>query len=189
MAVTYATQTMGIEEFLSLPEREERLELVHGEIVVSPRARTTHQMLLGHLYHLFYVRVGRSGVLVPDKEMIVETARGEENVRCPDLCYVRESRRNIVSEDAIQEAADLAVEILSEGTEEVDRITKREEFRESGVKEYWIVDIPERAVLIHYFERDQTQLYQRADQIESKLLAALGLPATFSVEEIFSIFG
>ena len=187
MAVLEAIQKITVDEFLAQPENGERMELVDGEIIMSPMPKTDHQLLLFHLAYLLRVRVGNSGLVIGEKEMIVRDLLDGTRVRVPDLCYIRESRHEIISDEAIRGPADIVIEILSEATEEIDRITKRDEYRATGVPEYWIVDLSARAVLIHYFAQDRQGLFQGDDEFESEVLKAAELPCQFSVPELFGI--
>ena len=181
-----ATEPVTVDEFLSLPSSEQWMELVDGEIVVNPRPQSDHQQVVAYLCHLFLERTRGRGRLIPEKEMIVRTGDGKQRVRCPDLMYVQETRTDIVTQRAVEGAADIVIEILSEGTEEVDRINKRDEYRASGVPEYWIVDLSDRAVLIHDFRKDTHTVYHEDDSFQSSVLRELGLAAAFTVREIFA---
>jgi len=190
MAVLDAVKRMTVDEYLALPESPEgspRMELVDGEIIMSPRARSDHQRMAAYLSHLLWQRVGHSGIVLVDKEMVVQSSPDDESVRAPDLCYIQESRQQIVTAEAIRGGADIVIEILSESTEEVDRIAKRDEYQATGVPEYWIVDLSARAVLIHYFAQERRALFRNDDEFESEVLKSLGLESRFSVKEIFSI--
>ena len=187
MAVLEAIQKITVDEFLAQPENGERMELVDGEIIMSPKARFDHQRMVAYLSYLLLERVGSSGFVVVDKEMVVSSQNGHGQVRVPDLCYIRQSRHEIISDEAIRGPADIVIEILSEATEETDRITKRDEYRVTGVPEYWIVDLSARAVLIHYFAQDRQGLFQGDDEFESEVLKAAELPCQFSVPELFGI--
>jgi Uma2 family endonuclease len=119
--------------------------------------------------------------------MIVVSPQEREGVRAPDICYIRESRQGIITDQAIRGAADIVIEVLSETTEEVDRIAKRDQYEATGVPEYWIVDIGARAVLVHYFAQGRQRLFQGEDEFQSEVLKSLGLPSRFSVQEIFEV--
>ena len=185
MPVLETVNRTTVEDFLAQPENSDWLELVDGEIVMSPRPRSEHQELIARLSYLFISRVGSSGRVVIEKEVVVRTPRGQEQVRVPDLCYVQETRQEIVAPEAIRGAPDIVVEILSEGTAEVDRITKRDEYRASGVAEYWIVDIASRSVLIHYFASGKQGRFEGDETFVSEVLRGLELPCEFSIAEIF----
>ena len=187
MPVLSAPAKLSVSDFLALPESNEVMELVDGEIIVTPRPRTDHQILVAWLGHLLLARVGKNGKVIFEKEMQVATPDGRVRIRCPDLLYVSADRSAVVTAELLTDGADLVIEILSESTQEVDRIAKRDEYRVSGVDEYWIVDIVERAVLIHSFAEDRQQLFQGTQTFDSALLRTLGLPSAFTVEEVFDV--
>ena len=58
----------------------------------------------------------------------------------PDLLFVSRGRESIITEDNIQGAPDLVVEILSESTRRTDELIKRNLYEKHGVREYWIID-------------------------------------------------
>jgi len=186
MPVLYSTTKMTVDEFLSLPEADEHLELVDGEIVVSPKPKTSHQILTSEIYMLLRQATKGLGRVVPEKELVVDSGVSE-NVRVPDLMYICEDRKGIVFEDAIKGAPDIAIEVLSPSTEEVDRISKRDEYEEADVREYWIVDPEDRAVLVHDFKNETHQVYAGGDSYVSSVLAEQHIEAEFKVKNIFSI--
>ena len=187
MSFATAVNKLTVPEFLALPESEDRMELVDGEIIIGPRPGNDHQRMLLHLGHIFLGRTGNQGEWIADKEMIVQTPEGAEGVRCPDIAYVQESRQHIAEDDAVTAGADIAIEIISPGTSEVDRITKRNEYRSSGVSEYWVVDMDERAIIIHYFAWDRYEYLEGDAAFESLVLKDLGLPCEFTAAGVFGI--
>ena len=64
----------------------------------------------------------------------------------PDILFVSNERMGIVTEDNIQGAPDLVIEILSPSTAERDRTFKRSLYARHGVREYWLVDPDARSV-------------------------------------------
>ena len=60
--------------------------------------------------------------------------------REPDVLFVRPEQIN--QSTHMPESADLVVEVVSEGKEarERDLVTKRKDYAEAGIPEYWIVD-------------------------------------------------
>lgn len=186
MPVLYSTTKMTVDEFLSLPETDEHLELVDGEIVMSPKPKTSHQSLIGEIYMLLRHATKGLGRVVLEKELVVDVG-GTVSVRVPDLMYVCENRKGIVFEDAIRGAPDIAIEVLSPSTEEVDRISKRDDYKEGGVQEYWIIDPEDRAVLIHDFKNGTHQVYTEGDSFVSRVLGEQHLEAEFKVNDIFGV--
>lgn len=103
------------------------------------------------------------------------------NVVQPDLVFVSNTRAGIVTEDNIQGAPDLVIEILSESTRKKDEVTKRELYDRFGVKEYWLVD-PERET-VKIFKRTQERFgpalelgKETGDVIATDLLPGYKLP-------------
>jgi len=68
----------------------------------------------------------------------------------PDVLFVAKERRPIIR-NQVWGAPDLVVEVLSLGTERRDRLDKIALYRQYGVRECWLVDFVETALLIHDF--------------------------------------
>ena len=66
----------------------------------------------------------------------------------PDLLFVSNERANIITDENIQGAPDLVVEILSPSTAERDQTFKRSLYAKHGVKEYWLVDTDAKTVTV-----------------------------------------
>ena len=69
--------------------------------------------------------------------------------------------------------ADLAIEVVSPGSEAVDRGAKFEEYERGGVREYWLLDPHRREVL--FYVRDQSGLF-RAGAIKNGEFQSQVLP-------------
>jgi len=126
-------------EFLRLPESNQRIELVDGEVIVSPSPTLWHQEVLSRLVvelrawarrqespHLvglspLDVRIAPGRIVQPDAFVVLGYRVGRDHVgpldRVPDLCV------EIVSSDRVY-----------------DRVTKRLLYAAAGVREYWVVD-------------------------------------------------
>ena len=187
MAALHTVEKISVAGFLAMAESDQWMELVDGEVIVTPKPSSDHQAIVPYLAFLIHSRIGRTGRLLVEKEFIVHNPDGREQVRCPDLLYVRESNSSLVKADAVEGAVDLTVEVLSKGTAEIDRITKRDEYRASGVSEYWIVDMEDRAVMVHDFRADTHIVYPSGEAFVSRILDELGFEARFEISEIFSV--
>ena len=64
----------------------------------------------------------------------------------PDIVFIGEARRRIVTQIGIFESPDLIVDILSPSTEKRDRVTKRQLYGKYGVQELWLVDTEARTI-------------------------------------------
>lgn len=135
-----STIKMTARQFLELGEDPPgvRLELVDGEVAVSPSPVPRHSFSVVMLGRILgnYVEDNDLGEVLMD----VDTIFGEHDVRRPDLFYFTKARRHFIGEKAIEGPPDLAVEVISPGNERTDRRDKFKLYATGKVKHYWIVD-------------------------------------------------
>ena len=138
-------------DVLEMPEDKNRYEAIDGELYVSPPPKPPHQWVLSNLFSALVdllMRPGHGRLFVAP--IGVEFAGTEEGVQ-PDFLFVSKERLPIVTEDGIQGAPDLVIEILSPSTARRDRTVKRLLYQRQGVAEYWIVDLDARQVEVWRF--------------------------------------
>jgi Uma2 family endonuclease len=73
----------------------------------------------------------------------------EQETYQPDLLFITTEHSQIVGEKKIEGAPDLIIEILSPSTAYYDLRHKKEMYARFGVKEYWIVDPPDRILELY----------------------------------------
>jgi len=127
------------EEFRTLPGDGKRYELIHGYVHFLPTPSTRHQMILGNVAASLgnYVDDARLGMVLfapLDVRLDADTAVQ------PDLMFISQRRAEIIQENFIAGAPDLAVEILLSNTAAHDRATKLPLYGEAGVPEVWLID-------------------------------------------------
>ena len=142
-----STTKMTARQYLMLGEDPPglRLELVDGEVAVSPSPRPRHSFPSLALAHLLWGHVRESdlGILIQD----CDTIFGEYDVRRPDLLFFTKARQHLVDADeAIDGPPDLCVEVVSPSSGRIDRKDKFKQYAEGGVPYYWILD-PQRESL------------------------------------------
>jgi Uma2 family endonuclease len=136
------------EDIWDTPDDGNRYEVIDGDLYVTPPPVVAHQRSGGALY--FYIR----GYLVqyPIGEVFVApigVRLDGRNGLQPDVVYVSNARRHIVTEREIEGAPDLVVEVLSPSTRARDRGIKFRRYAAAGVPHYWIV-APEAHTLEAY---------------------------------------
>jgi Uma2 family endonuclease len=139
--MTLAANTkMTAEQFFLLGEDPPglRLELVNGEIAVSPSPSFDHSFTDRMLTHLLMTHILENdlGSLVGD----VDTIFDDLNVRRPDIIFIGKSRLRLIKGHGIPIIPDLCVEILSPSSATTDQTEKLDLYARSGVPHYWIVD-------------------------------------------------
>lgn len=161
---------MSEEEFLALPETTERVELIDGEVVMSPSPTPLHQLVSGRLFwHLEAWARARRPMLVLSAP--VDLRLGLGRIVQPDIALWGSTFD--VRHRPVTELPLLVVEILSEDRQ-YDRMTKRLLYAAAGIPEYWIVDPEARFVE----QLKGKGLHERAaftDRIGSELLPGLDI--------------
>ena len=106
-------------------------------------------------------------VIAAPSDMVLSPHR----VMQPDVAFIAQDRLRIIDR-AIKGPVDLAVEVISLGTRNRDRIEKRDLYEQYGVKEYWIIDPEAQTVEVLYLEDGRYRLLMRstAEQIVSSRL-------------------
>src|SRR5262245_40563368 len=133
-----AVPSMSEAEFLALPESNQPIELIDGEVVVSPSPTFWHQEVLGRLLTALRSWTSRSGAPVTIAQSPLDVRFAPGRILQPDAMLFTE----ILPADIpmpIDRIPALCIEVLSENRLH-DRVTKRYVYAEAGVREYWLVD-------------------------------------------------
>ena len=105
----------------------------------------------------------------------------------PDLLFVSEARRKVLTAKNIQGAPDLVVEVGSPSTRRRDERLKHQLYERFGVSEYWVVDPDLDAIKVYRltdgrYTRVSELTLRDGDVLTTALLPGLELPLT----EIFA---
>lgn len=131
--------------------REERgdmtVQLLEGELVVSPSPSVVHQIVVTGLYDVLRAATPpRLRVLVAPLDL----RAGERSVLQPDLMVIP---REVRSGGEVVAPPALAVEVLSPSSRRTDLVAKPEILARFGCEHYWVVD--PRPPAIRVFHRVQ----------------------------------
>ena len=141
-----STTKMTAEQFLMLGQDPPgvRLELVDGEVAVSPSPTPDHSYAIVKLSFTLegHIQANDLGELYQD----VDTILNVFTVRRPDILFYFKDRLEFVGRKAMEGPPDLAVEVVSPSSVEVDRTDKFAEYRRAKVRFYWIVDPARRTI-------------------------------------------
>lgn len=173
------------EDLLLLPEDGLRHEIIDGEHYVNASPVTRHQRISYHLV----LAIGKYLEDHPLGQLFfapLDIVLSPNDVVEPDLMFISNERREIVTVNNIQGAPELLVEILSQSNKRYDEVTKHALYERTGVGEYWIVD-PARDV-VRVFRRNAAGRYERVAELsESDTLTSPLFPALeIQLERIFS---
>lgn len=131
---------------------KERVELIRGKIMkMSPAPSTKHQIIsLNFTKALlsYFTQKPCSLFVAPfDVRLPIPSALKDSTVVQPDLCIICDNSK--LDEQGCNGAPDLVIEILSPGNTGYEMSTKFSLYEESGVKEYWLAEPNDKAILIY----------------------------------------
>lgn len=145
-----APRPLTVRDYRQLPEGPPYYQLIEGDLYMAPSRERVHQDILGNLYYILRSHLEKCPLgsvhLAPSDVQLTDL-----NIYQPDLYYVSNPRRAILTDQGARGAPDLIVEILSPKTAKLDRGVKREIYARSGVEEMWIVDPAVKKILIYRF--------------------------------------
>jgi len=154
-----------------------RYELINGVLVVSPipaRNERDPNEELGRWLRNYHESHPQGSSL--DSTLHEETIETKQNRRRPD----RVIWAGLGRLPAEGERPTIIVEFVSSGkvNQERDYVAKRAEYREIGVREYWVVDRFRRTLTVFIFsgESDQERVILEKQSYETPLLPGFELP-------------
>jgi len=154
-----------------------RYELINGVLVVSPipsrEERDPNEELA---YWLGSYRDGHPQGSSLDFTLREEEIRTNQNRRRAD----RVIWAGLGSDPERGEVPTIIAEFVSEGkvSQERDYVAKRTEYREIGVREYWVIDRFETSLTVYRFlaDKDEVRIVSEAQTYETPLLPGFVLP-------------
>jgi Uma2 family endonuclease len=146
-----------------------KLELVNGEIAVSPSPTPEHSSVVVNLTTILNMHIQAHDL--GELHLDVDTYLDEYNVRRPDLLYFSSANRGRIGKKNMQGVPDLAIEVVSPGSIEVDREDKFEQYRAAKIRFYWIADPELRTLEGWELKRGKYVPIGRAQGVETIRLA------------------
>lgn len=127
---------MTAAEFSQLSETNRLMELIDGELIVTPSPIDTHQDLV------FNLAVFIRGVMPGGKTVIapMDVHLDDENVLQPDVFWLAPDSRCASQGGYYYGTPELVVEVVSPATSTRDRRDKFDLYQRHGAREYWLAD-------------------------------------------------
>ena len=166
------------DDYRDLPNDRNRYEVLDGELSVTPAPSTRHQRISGRLYLTLahHVLANQLGDIYAAPTDLILTPT---TVVQPDLIFIGNDRRGIVTERAIEGPPTLVIEILSATTRRTDRQTKAQIYAKHGLPHYWLIDPDQQTVEAYELAGDQYNLVvkgQNAELFNPTLFPGLSIP-------------
>ena len=171
MTTSPVRQRLTTDDFYAqYPESNTPVELIEGEVIVSPSAVPKHQDVVGSIYVFLLDKTRGSGSKVYVAPLDVRF--DAENSTQPDVLLLSPERRHLIGDKRIEGAPDLVVEVISPGSVRLDRVVKFRLYERFGVREYWIAD-PEGVIEVFTLRDGRFALlgiYESGEAFDSPLL-------------------
>ena len=182
MVVTGAKIKFTYEDYCNAPE-DKRYELHDGDLVLVPSPKEQHQRTsldLATELKIFTRQTGSGVAYIAPFDVVLTNT----DVVQPDVIFVSNERRGIITSDNIQGAPDLVIEVLSPSTAHRDRTFKRALYARHGVSEFWLVDTDAHTVEILTLGEngyDVAAVYGAGETLTSPTLTGFSL----KIDDIF----
>ena len=160
---------------------DDRVELLHGAITVMSPIGSQHSAVVRFLISFFSAHVGTRAIVDVQNPIAI----GDANEPQPDLTILRPSEDYYRKEHPGPANVLLLIEVADTSLE-LDRGEKLRLYAEAGIREYWIIDLNCRVLIVHRQPKDAE--YASVQQYDSD--ARVAPEALADVElAIGSLFG
>ena len=175
---------LSLQEFLELPESDDRYELVEGKLKpkMSPKFKHSKSQLRLLMVLNQWCEQSESGQILPEWGVVLRRG-GEDWVPVPDLTYISYERLPVEWEEdePCPLPPELVIEIISPGQTFGELTQKATDYLLAGVDLVWVVDNKAQSVTV--FRRDALPQTVTLNQtISDPLLPGLEIP-------VFRLFG
>jgi len=158
MALIYPDQGgWTVDEYLRL-DIGRHVEFQSGTVEFQPMPDEKHQAILFLLVQAlkaFAARQGGKATMAPFPIRL-----WEEKFREPDAVFMKKVNLHRC-QMKFWEGADIAMEVLSESTRDLDLEVKRAEYARAGIPEYWIIDREDRGITVLTLQGGQYAVHGR----------------------------
>jgi Uma2 family endonuclease len=158
-------------------------EIIGGELIVSRKPHLRHAAIIGKLCAQVYPAVRGTGGILLVEPGIVWSEEAEDNV-APDIAIVLPDRLHLATGRALSGTPNIVMEVVSEGSVEIDYVKKRALYARTGAQEYWIIDWLRQSIEVWKFAEQAAQVvtYTTGQTITTPLLPDVSI----SVEDLLS---
>lgn len=173
-------------DYFALSERNRLVEFSDGVVEVLPMPTMGHQLVVAGLIEALrrHTQPTRLGTVLHAPFMLrLRAGRFRE----PDVLFMLREHADRLG-NLFWDGADLVMEVVSDLNRDHDLDTKRRDYAEAGIAEYWIVDPTERAITVLALEPGATVYSEHGrfvagQRATSRLLPgfAVDVAATFAV--------
>lgn len=159
--------------------REDRLELIRGELIIMPPIGPEHSFHTTRITNLLPLRLP-PGLLLRMNEPISIPHHSEPQ---PDAAVVRSRTDGYRTGHPLPEDVLLIIEV-ADSSARFDTQVKAKLYGVAGIPEYWVIDVPQACLRVFIDPTSRgyktTQVFEREDTVKCRSIPELVLP----VEEL-----
>ena len=158
-----------IDDIYSLPDGE-RAELIDGRIYNMAPPNRTHQDILSFLHPSIgnYITRNNGECKIYPAPFAVFLFADDSKYLEPDISVI--CNRTKLDDHGCNGAPDWIIEIVSPSSRIMDYYTKLSLYKESGVREYWIIDPMKQTILVYNMEQAAAPvIYSFTDTIKANI--------------------
>ena len=165
------------QEYLAL-DTNRRVEFDNGFVEVHDAPTDQHQAIISYFISILRALAKQIGGV--ERPAGLRLRLWDQKYREPDIVFLRD-RNSSLRHENYWDGADLAIEIVSASLEDRERdlLTKRIEYAQAGIQEYWIVDPEQETVTVLNLAGDvytESGVFVRGEVVTSPQLPELALP-------------
>lgn len=180
------------EEFLDFVEKTDAFyEMIDGEIFMMTSPGFSHQSVMTELITIMsnWFKSKKCRPLAAPLDITLEKSKNNICVVIPDIVVICDTDK-INEKGRYMGVPTLAVEIISPSTRSRDMVKKLDLYMQTGIKEYWIVDIDKKEIYVYLFEKQKGEYeiseflsFKRDMVLKSKTFEGLEI----KLEEVFLV--
>lgn len=187
METTQSADKITVETFRSMyfdDTDDFYYELMEGELIKKSARAPIHQAVSGKLYFEIetYNRLKKLGIVLCAP---IDVLLDKYNQLQPDLIFIINERKSLMTKDGIKGAPDLVIEIISPSSVMRDRIEKKRIYQRSGVREYWLVSPEYEEIEVFVLKDNVYDLFSAATKTEGKLESIVLKEMQLDLKHIF----
>lgn len=141
-----------IEDYLALPEGT-RVELIDGAFYDMAETSVVNTYFATEIWSAYksFIKSDNNSNIVMAAPLDVQLDCDDKTMVQPDAMIICD--RSKITKPRVVGAPDLIVEVLSQSNWYHDMVRKLKKYKNAGVREYWIVNIEEKSVLVYDFSK------------------------------------
>ena len=159
-------------------------ELLEGEMIKKSAPAPIHQRILRKLLVAInsFVENNNAGeVFCAPIDVLLD----KYNLLQPDLVFISNAQKSILTSSGINDAPDLVIEIVSPCSIVRDSVEKKRIYQRSGVKEYWLVYPLYEEIEVFVLKDNLYDIFSAATKTEGKLQSSVLKDMELDLKQIF----